>query len=31
VKAGIVLFWTWYGAANWHAIGKILQTGLHAL
>ncbi|PTU30801.1 hypothetical protein [Stenotrophobium rhamnosiphilum] len=25
VKSGIVLFWAWYGIANWHAIGQILH------
>ena len=27
VKSGIVLFWAWYGLANWHAIGQILHIG----
>lgn len=25
VKSGIVLFWAWYGVANWHAIGQLLH------
>ena len=25
VKSGMVLFWAWYGLANWHAIGQILH------
>ncbi|MES2488478.1 MAG: hypothetical protein V4607_01715 [Pseudomonadota bacterium] len=25
VKSGIVLFWAWYGIANWQAIGQILH------
>lgn len=25
VKSGMVLFWAWYGIANWHAIGQILH------
>lgn len=27
VKSGIVLFWAWYGLANWQAIGQILHIG----
>src|SRR6185312_8169824 len=29
VKSGIVLFWAWYGVANWHAIGRLLHIGLN--
>lgn len=25
VKSGMVLFWAWYGIANWQAIGQILH------
>jgi hypothetical protein len=25
VKAGMVLFWAWFGVANWQAIGQILH------
>lgn len=25
VKSGMVLFWVWYGVANWQAIGRILH------
>ncbi len=25
VKSGMVLFWAWYGVANWQAIGRILH------
>ncbi|GEM_PF-5787453 len=25
VKSGIVLFWAWYGVANWQAIGQLLH------